>query len=174
MTLRTAGFFSVDQGGLTEAGKVVSIFWMLVGGASGSTAGGIKMVTVLVLILFVCSRIRGKSTVNVFRRRISQDKVMDAMTIASVVIGIGLVGALCICTTAPISFLDSLYETVSALATVGVTTGITATLSVPIQLMLVIFMYFGRVGILTISLGFLMGDKAEERYQNAYTNLLIG
>lgn len=174
VTLRTAGFSSVDQGGLTEAGKAVSILWMLVGGASGSTAGGIKMVTVVVLILFVISRARGKSAVNVFRRRIPAEKVMDAMTVTFIVIVIALAGALLICATSQISFLDSLFETVSALATVGVTTGITASVGLPAQLMLVILMYFGRVGVLTISLGFLMGDKAEERFQYAYTNLLIG
>lgn len=174
VTLRTAGFFSVDQGGLTEAGKVLSILWMLIGGASGSTAGGIKMVTTVVLILFVCSRARGKGAVNVFHRRIPMDKVMDAATVTFIVVGTAVAGAIFICATSEISFLNSLFETASALATVGITTGITAGLSLPVKLMLVIFMYFGRVGVLTLSLGFLMGDKAEDRFQYAYTNLLIG
>ena len=72
------------------------------------------------------------------------------------------------------SFLDALYEAVSALATVGLSAGMTTSLSIPAQYMIILFMYFGRVGILTISLGFLMGDRAEERFQYAHTNLLIG
>ena len=74
----------------------------------------------------------------------------------------------------PVSFVDALYESVSALATVGLTAGVTTTLGVPAQLMIILFMFFGRVGVLTISLGFLMGDKAEDRFRYADTNLLIG
>ena len=72
------------------------------------------------------------------------------------------------------SFMDGLFESISALATVGLTSGGTGNLSVPAQLLIIIYMYFGRVGVLTISLGFLMGKRAEERIQYAQTNLLIG
>ena len=99
---------------------------------------------------------------------------MDAMTIVSIVVGLSFAGAVIICATSPVSFTDGLYEAVSALATVGLTAGVTASLSIPAQILIIIFMYFGRVGVLTISLGFLMGDKASERYQYAHTNLLIG
>lgn len=174
VTLRTAGFASVDQGALTDAGKAVSILLMLVGGSSGSTAGGLKTVTFMVLLLFIWARARGKSSVNVFRRSISMDKVTDAATIAFLMILLAFFGAGFICATSPISFTDALFEAVSALATVGLTAGVTTSLSIPAQFLIIIFMYFGRVGILTISLGFLMGDKAEDRIRYAGTNLLIG
>lgn len=174
VTVRTAGFTSLDQAALTDAGKAVSILLMLIGGSSGSTAGGIKTVTFVVLVLFVLARARGKSTVNVFNRSVPSGKIMDAMTIASIMIGLSVTGAVFICATSPISFTDSLFETVSALATVGLTAGATTSLSIPAQVMIIVFMYFGRVGVLTISLGFLMGDKAKERFQYAHTNLLIG
>ena len=174
VTLRTAGFSSFDQAGLTEGGKAVSIALMLVGGSSGSTAGGIKTVTVLVLVLFVISRARGRSRVSVFHRNIPGEKIMDAMTIVSIVVGLALAGAIVICCTSPVSFIDALYETASALATVGLTAGVTPNLSILSKLMIIIFMYFGRVGVLTLSLGFLLGDRAEERFQYADTNLLIG
>lgn len=174
VTVRTAGFTSVDQAALTEGGKAVSIVLMLVGGSSGSTAGGIKTVTVVVLLLFVLARARGKNTVNVFRRSIPADKILDAMTITSVVTALCVAGAIFICVTSPVSFLDGLFETASALATVGLTAGVTTSLSIPAQYMIIAFMYFGRVGVLTLSLGFLMGDKAEDRFRYAYTNLLIG
>ena len=174
VTVRTAGFAGIDQAGLTEAGKAVSVFLMLIGGASGSTAGGLKIVTVLVLVLFLRSRIRGSGTVNVFKRTIPKHQVLDAMTIVAIVVGLAFFGAVFISATSPIGFTDSLYESASALATVGLTAGVTGSLSIPAQILIMIYMYFGRVGVLTISLGFLMGDKAEERYQYAQTNLLIG
>ena len=174
VTVRTAGFTSVDQAGLTDAGKAVSIVLMLIGGSSGSTAGGIKTVTFVTLLLFVWNRARGRSTVNVFRRQIPREKVLDAMTIVAIMVGLSIAGAIFICATSPVSFTDSLFEAVSALATVGLTAGVTTALSIPAQILIIIFMYFGRVGVLTISLGFLMGDKATERFKYANTNLMIG
>lgn len=174
VTLRTAGFASFDQAGLTEGGKAVSIIYMLIGGSSGSTAGGAKTVTFMVLLLFVGTRLRGRTAVTVYKHSILPEKVMDAMMIISVMVGLSLVGAIVISTTSPVTFTDGLYEAVSALATVGLTAGATTSLSLPAQLLVILFMYFGRVGILTISLGFLMGDRAEERFRYAHTNLLIG
>lgn len=174
VTVRTAGFTSFDQGAMSDAGKALSIFLMFIGGSSGSTAGGIKTVTFLVMVLFILHRARGRSTVTVFKKTIPHEKIMDATTIVSILVGLAFAGAIVICATTPVSFADALYETASALATVGLTTGITPNLSLIAKLMLIVFMYFGRVGILTISLGFMMSDKAEERYRYAYTNLLIG
>ncbi len=174
VTLRTAGFASIDQALLTDGGKAVSMVLMLIGGSSGSTAGGLKTVTFVVLLLFMWTRARGRNTVHVFRRTIPQEKVLDAMTIASIMVGLAFAGAIFISATSPIGFTDSLYEAVSALATVGLTAGATTSLSIPAQLLIILFMYFGRVGVLTISLGFLMGDQAEERFQYANTDLLIG
>ena len=174
VTLRTAGFASFDQAGLTESGKAVSILLMLIGGSSGSTAGGAKTVTFVVLLLFVGTRLRGRNTVTVYKHSILPEKVMDAMMIVSVMVGLSLFGAFVICATSPVSFIDGLFETVSAIATVGLTAGVTPALRIPAQLLIIVFMYFGRVGILTLSLGFLMGDRAEERFRYAHTNLLIG
>lgn len=174
VTLRTAGFTTINQGGLTEAGKALSVGFMLIGGSSGSTAGGLKTVTFIVILLFIGSRIRGRSTVNTFRRQIPQGKVLDAMTLAAVMLFLTFFGSIVISISSGVSFLDSLYEAASALGTVGLTTGITPSLSILSKLLVIVFMYFGRVGILTISLGFLLGDKAEDRFSYAYTNLLIG
>ena len=174
VTLRTAGFAAIDEALLTDASKAVSVMLMLTGGCSGSTAGGIKTVTVLVLLMSIAARARGKSSVNVFHRTIPKGQSLDAMTIVVIMVGLAFGGALFITATSPINFTDSLFETASALATVGVTAGATPLLSIPAQIMIIVFMYFGRVGVLTISLGFMMGNKAEERYRYAYTNLLIG
>ena len=174
VTLRTAGFSAVDQGTLTEAGKGASIALMLVGGSSGSTAGGVKTVTMMVLLLFIWARARGKKSVCVYRRTIALSHVMNAMTIVAIVIGLAVFGSVFICATSPVGFTDALYESVSALATVGLTAGVTGKLSIAAQILIIIFMYFGRVGVLTISLGFLMGTEAEERFQYAQTDVLIG
>ncbi len=71
-------------------------------------------------------------------------------------------------------FTDALFEAVSALATVGLTAGVTGSLTVPAQVLIILYMYFGRVGVLTISMGFLVGNPSEERFRYAQTNLLIG
>lgn len=174
VTVRTAGFASVDQALLTDAGKGTSMLLMLIGGSSGSTAGGLKTVTLVVLLLFMWSRARGRQTVCVFKHSIPTDKVLDAVSIAAILIGLSMFGALFISATSPVGFTDSLYESVSALATVGLTAGATGKLSIAAKILMIVYMYFGRVGVLTISLGFLMGDKAQERFRYAYTNLLIG
>ena len=174
VTVRTAGFDALGQGGMTDGGKVWSMLLMLVGGSSGSTAGGVKTVTMMVLLLFLWSRIRGKGSVSVFKHSIPNNQVLDAMTIISIVAGLAMFGGLFISATSPIGFTDGLYEAVSALATVGLTTGVTTSLSLPAQILIIIYMYFGRVGVLTLSLGFLMGNQAQERFRYANTNLLIG
>ena len=174
MTLRTAGFAGVDQGMLTPAAKGVSIFLMLIGGSSGSTAGGLKTVTFVVLMMFLWNRLRGKYTVSVFHRTIADSHVLNAITIFMVMVGLGFFGGTFICATSPVPFSDGLFEAVSALATVGLTTGITPTLRPAAKIMIIIFMYFGRVGVLTISFGFLKRKPAGEKYKYANTDLLIG
>jgi len=174
VTTRTAGFAAIDQGGLTESGKAVTILMMLTGGSAGSTAGGAKTVTMVVLLLFVWARIRGRTTVCVFKRTIPEKQVMDAMTIVCIMAGLALFGGIFVSATSPVGFTDGLYESASALGTAGLTANVTGLLSVPAQILMIVYMYFGRIGVLTLSLGFLMGDQAEERYRYAQTNLLIG
>ncbi len=174
LTVRTAGFDAIGQGSLTDSGKALTMVLMLIGGCSGSTAGGLKTVTLVVLLLFLWSRIRSRETVCVFKRTIPHTQVLDAMTIAMIMMGLAFFGGMFLSATSPVSFIDGLYESVSALATVGLTTGITTSLSVASKILMIVYMYFGRVGVLTLSIGFLMGNRAKERYQYAQTNLLIG
>ena len=174
MTLRTAGFAGVDQGLLTPAGKAVSIFLMLIGGSSGSTAGGLKTVTFVVLLMFLWNRMRGRHTVSVFHRTISNDHVLNAITIFMLMVLLAFAGATVICATSPVGFADGLFETVSAIGTVGLTAGATTRLSLVSRLMIMLFMYFGRVGLLTISFGFLKKKPSGEQYKYANTDLLIG
>lgn len=174
VTLRTAGFDAINQAGLTQGGKAVSMVLMLIGGSSGSTAGGLKTVTFLVVLLFLGARARGRSNVTVFCRTIPQEQALNAMTISLMMVLLSVLGGIFVCATSPVSFTDGLFEAISALATVGLTAGATGLLSVPAKILIIIFMYFGRVGVLTISLGFLMGNQAVERFRYAETSLLIG
>ena len=152
----------------------VSSVLMFIGGSSGSTAGGIKTVTFLVLVLTIWARARGKSTVCAFKRTIPDEQTQNAMIIAFIVLALAVFGGIFISATSPMGFTDAVYEAVSALATVGLSAGGTASLSIPAQILIIIYMYFGRVGVLTISLGFLAGNRAEERFRYAETNLVIG
>ena len=173
-TLRTAGFVTVDQALLRDATKVFSIFIMFIGGSSGSTAGGLKTVTIVVLLLFVWAKARGKESVHIFKRNIPAVKAVDAMTITFITVLLSILGGMVISAASAASFLDAWYEAVSAICTVGLTAAGTANLGILSQCIIIAFMYFGRVGILTLSLGFLMGNKAKDRFQYADTNLLIG
>lgn len=174
VTTRTAGFAAIDQGAMRESTRAVSIVLMLIGGSSGSTAGGLKTVTVAVLLLASVASARGQSHVRVFKRSISDRQVRDAMSITVIMLILCFTGAVVLVADSGLSFLNSLYETASALATVGLTANVTPLLHLPSKLIIIAFMYFGRVGILTISLGFLMGDRAVERFRYAETKLLIG
>lgn len=174
ITLRTAGFDAINQAGLTQGGKAVSMVLMLIGGSSGSTAGGLKTVTFLVVLLFIWARARGRSNVSAFCRTIPQEQALNAMTISLMMVLLSVLGGIFVCATSLVSFTDGLFEAISALATVGLTAGATGLLSVPAKILIIIFMYFGRVGVLTISLGFLMGNQAVERFRYAETSLLIG
>ena len=173
-TLRTAGFAGMDQAALTDAGKGISMFLMLIGGSSGSTAGGMKTVTMLVIFLFLWSRLRGKSSVVVFHRTIALNNVLNALMIFGVMTGLAFFGAVVIAGTSPIGLTESLYESVSAIATVGLSCNATAKVSGIGKVVLIAYMYFGRVGVLTLSMGFLKGEKSEPRYRYADATVLIG
>ncbi len=174
VTLRTAGFVSLDQALLTEGSKALSMVIMLIGGSSGSTAGGLKTVTFVVLLLFIWAKARGRETVHVFGRTIPNKRATDAMTIFFIMTVLAFFGGFFISATSPVSLADGLFESVSAIATVGVTAGVTPALGLPAKLLIIVFMYFGRVGVLTVSLSFLMGNKAVDRFRYADANLLIG
>ncbi len=174
VTLRTAGFAGIDQAKLTDAGKAVSMAYMLVGGSSGSTAGGMKTVTVVVMLLYIWTRARGKENVTIYKRSIPNYQALDAMIITMIMIMLTFFGGIFISVTSGFSLVDAMFETASALATVGLSAGGSGNLSASSQYLIILFMYFGRVGVLTISLGFLMGDRVQERFRYAETKLLIG
>ena len=173
-TTRTAGFDAIGQGGLTDGGKMLSVLLMIIGGSSAGTAGGMKTVTFLVIILFLWSRLRGNRYITLFHRTIPQQAVFNALTVFGVMVTLCFAGGVFVCIDSAVPFTDALYEVVSALATVGLTTGITPQLALPSHLLLIAYMFFGRVGILTISMGFLQQSSVTSHYKYAETKLIIG
>lgn len=173
-TTRTAGFTAIDQAKLTETGKIITILLMFVGGASCSTAGGLKVGTLVVIVLFLLSRMRGKENVNVFYRKISETQIMNALCLFGMMTLFSVLGSIIICGTTNFRFIDGLYETVSALATVGLSTGVLSGTGLACELLLIVYMFFGRIGILTISMGFLQSTAKYEDIKFPEVNLPIG
>ena len=173
VTLRTAGFSSINQGGLTESSAAMSILLMLVGGSSGSTAGGIKTVTAGVLLLTLWESLRGREQVVVRGRTIPQRRVLDALTLFLAMILLFVVGAMALSILDGIPILTAAYETASALGTVGLTMGVTPELSPASSLILILYMYLGRVGVLSFSIAFLL-RPAESKLRYPAADMLIG
>ncbi len=173
-TTRTAGFAAVDQGSLTGSGKLVSMLLMLVGGSSGSTAGGIKTVSVALLFLMSYSVLRNHKETVLFGRRISQQQMASAASIALLVSGLGLMGGMILSATNGLALSDCLYEAISAICTVGLSTGITAGLNLGSKILLIIYMFFGRVGLMTISFAFMTKIPPDNAVRHPEARVLIG
>lgn len=174
VTLRTAGFTTIDQNALSDVSKTVCDLLMFVGGSSGSTAGGAKTVTMGIVVLYALSAARGRSQVTVFHRAVPHRDVSQALALALLMFSLVLIGAGVICAADGVSMENAIYETTSAICTVGLTTGITSGLGVASRLVLVVLMFFGRVGVITISIGFIAAKPAVERVQYAQTRMMIG
>ena len=174
ITLRTAGFDSIGQGGLQDSSKALSVILMLVGGSSGSTAGGVKTGTVAVLLLAFRASLAGREQVTIRGRSISYRRVMDAMTLVLMVVFLFLASSMVISTIEPFSYLDTAYEVASAMGTVGVTTGITPSLTAFSQSILIALMYLGRVGIMSFSVAFLVNRQKNAKIKYPTVDIMIG
>lgn len=154
VTTRTAGFASVPQENLTNASSVISLVLMLIGGSPVGTAGGVKTVTVVVLLCSAVATIKNKNSATVFNRTISPDSVRKAMAVVTTFAVIMLVSTVLLCVASDSDLLDVLYETVSATATVGLSRNFTGNLDVFGKLIIITTMYFGRVGPISFAVAF--------------------
>jgi trk system potassium uptake protein TrkH len=150
ITPRTAGFNSVDLSKMSDSGIGILILLMLIGGSPGSTAGGIKTTTLAVLFINAIAVFKKRSNAGCFGRNIPDTAVKNAATVSFLYVVFSLVGAIAISTMEHLPLAKCIFETVSAIATVGLTLGLTPGLHIPSQLILVFLMFFGRVGGLTI------------------------
>lgn len=172
-TPRTAGFNTVNLSQLSEPGKLITLLLMLIGGSPGSTAGGFKTTTLMVLLLAARAVFRRKENMQSFGRRIPADILRNAAAIFFLYLVLFLTGGVLICCIDGVPLLDALFETASAIGTVGLTVGITPTLSVPSRLILIFLMYFGRVGGLTMVFA-LMPGKAPAPTQLPQEKIPVG
>ncbi|WP_102410628.1 TrkH family potassium uptake protein [Beduinella massiliensis] len=155
ITPRTAGFNTVDTALLGDGSKLLTMVLMFIGGSPGSTAGGIKTTTMAVLLLSAAATLRHTHDTSVLGRRLDQDVVHRASSVATVYLGMVVAATLLICMLQPELLLpDVLFEVFSAVDTVGMSTGITRALSPVSRLVVMVLMYCGRVGSLTFALIF--------------------
>ena len=150
VTTRTAGFNTINISEMSEASKAVMILLMLIGGSPGSTAGGMKTTTFSVLILNAIATFRSQENAGAFGRRLEYHVIKNAATIAMLYFALFFGGGIAISVYEGLPLLNCLYEAASAVGTVGLTLGITPELHVFSQVVLIILMYLGRVGGLTL------------------------
>ena len=154
VTTRTAGFASFPQENMREGSTLVTLLLMIVGGSPAGTAGGMKTTTVGMVVLTVLAVVRGKTNTEVFERKIAQESLRTALAVVVISIGVVLSASLLICAVEDISLVDTLFEVVSAIGTVGLSRGVTADLCMFSKIILIITMYIGRIGPITMAVAF--------------------
>ncbi len=159
VTPRTAGFNTVDLTQLSEVGTAVTMILMLIGGSPGSTAGGMKTTTLAVMLSTALSVFRRREHTHFFGRRIDDETIRNAATILMMYLSLFLIGGFVISRVEALPLLPCLYETASAIGTVGLTLGITANLGTTSRVILILLMYVGRVGGLTLIFSALSGNQ---------------
>ena len=160
VTPRTAGFNTVALPAMSSASQGLMVLLMLIGGSPGSTAGGIKTTTLAVLLANAAATFRQCENAQLFGRRIDCSTIKTATTILTMYLTLFFGGAVFISTYENLPLVSCLFETASAVGTVGLTLGITPQLHIPSQIVLITLMYLGRVGGLTLIYAALSGEKA--------------
>ena len=174
VVMRTAGFNSIDIGAMETSSLFMAIALMFVGASPGSTGGGIKTTTARIMIVCTYAALRGKEEVNCYQRQIPLPRVLKALSVVVASALSVIIMTTCISISDPgLPFISILFEAVSAFATVGLSTGITADLSTLGQLFIVFTMYIGRVGIL-ILMSALIGDPSPSAIHYPEEDLLTG
>ncbi|MDU8964797.1 MAG: TrkH family potassium uptake protein [Clostridium sp.] len=174
VTPRTAGFNSISTSGMTLASKFLTIILMFIGGSPGSTAGGLKTVTFGILVLTVICVIKGREDTELFGRRFTKEIVYKSFTLLFIGVSLVIFSTMILSyTEVGVSFIDLLYETTSAFGTVGITLGLTPNLSSIGKVLIMLMMYFGRVGPLTVMLA-LTRKRKKSGYKYPEGKILIG
>lgn len=175
VTPRTAGFNSISIDGMTDSSKILTIMLMFIGGSPGSTAGGIKTTTFGLIILTVICVVKGRDDTESFGRRFNKELVYKAFTLFAIAIAIVLIATfILVVAEKGESFIDLLYEATSAFGTAGISTGVTQRLDIIGKIVIIICMYIGRVGPLTIIFALTKRKKKKINYKYPEGKLLIG
>lgn len=171
---RTAGFFSTPVNTFSDSGYLLTLILMFIGGGSGSTAGGMKVGTFAVIIVGMVAVFRGRRDIDIGKKRIEHSLLSQALAIFAACLMMVLAGTLLICAVEPaVTFKSVLFECVSALGTVGLSINLTPTLGIASKIVIILLMYAGRVGILTLALA--LGEKrTAAEIRKPVDTLLIG
>lgn len=154
VTPRTAGFNTVDVGAMTDGGKLFTVILMFIGGAPGSTAGGVKVTTVIVLLIYMKATLTRTVGYNIFGRRLEDEALHKAAAVFCTNLTLAMTAAVLICGLQNFNGTDSLLECFSAISTVGMTAGITTQLGTASRFIIILLMYLGRVGSLSFVMSF--------------------
>ena len=172
VTLRTAGFNTVPLGNIKPATVFISYIFMFIGASPGSTGGGIKTTTFGVLILYALGVLKRKEYVEVFKRRIDWELINKALAIVVISVFYIIVVTTVILSVESFSTDKVVYEVISAFSTTGLSMGITAGLGIISKLLIVITMFIGRLGPMTVALAFTNNKKSSVKYPKE--DILIG
>ena len=172
VTPRTAGFNTVDLRSLSASGTLLTMVLMFIGAGSGSTGGGIKVNTFAVLVLSALARVRRREDVDLFGRRLDEADIHKAFSSVSMYFMVCIAGCMVLCLQG-IALDDALFESISAMGTVGLTRGITATLPAFSKITVTLMMFAGRVGSMSVAMA-ITRDRPRAHLRNVPEKILIG
>lgn len=176
VTTRTAGFFTIAQDKFSGASVLLCLLLMFIGGSPMGTAGGVKTTSIAVLVLSLKSNLLGKKDVEVYNRKIRESYIRSALVVVCMGFGVLFFLTMLLCWAMPeAAFLDVIYEMTSAIATVGLSRGLTSTLNTAGKWIVILTMYLGRIGPLTLGAAVVM--RAQKRPENAHLaeeDIMIG
>ncbi len=174
ITTRTAGFASIPQESLTNSTVLICLILMFIGGSPVGTAGGIKTVTIVSLVAIAIASIRNKKDVVLFNRTLSSDITRKAVAVTCMSFSIMFLSTLLLSLTMDAPITDILYETVSATATVGLSRNLTSSLNLLGKIIIIITMYFGRVGPISLAIAFKSNKSESNLIKNPTEDVSIG
>ncbi len=174
VTPRTAGFNTVDTAALSNAGKIITVVMMFIGGSPGSTAGGVKTTSIVVLLFYAGAMVLNREDINLFGRRLTEDVVKKANAVVIINFSLAIIAAVIIMTLQPLlNFEDVIFEVLSAIGTVGMTTGVTRSMCAVSRIVLIVLMYCGRLGSLSFALIFAQ-KKTSASVRQPQEKIIVG
>ncbi len=154
VTPRTAGFNTIDTGALSNSSQLLTMVLMFIGGSPGSTAGGVKTVTITVLVVYVWSNLRSETGCNIFGRRLPDEAIKKACNVVILNLLLAVTAIIAISYIQPLEINELMFEAFSAIGTAGMSMGITRELTAASRLVIIILMFCGRIGSMSFALSF--------------------
>lgn len=174
VTTRTAGFATVNQAGLRESTALVSSVLMFIGGSPAGTAGGVKTMTIAMIMASTMSVVRGDKETTVYRRTIPEDTVKKSLAVFTISFAALIMMIIVFSVVQPAPLVDQLYEVISALATVGLSRNLTGALNLGGKLIIILCMYIGRIGPISLIIALRMRGKRKDRLHYAQEDVIVG